>query len=94
MKPHKKKTGARRGNPIGQGMVYVSTQIPATADRDLRAQATAAGLSRCAYAGLLLVEGLKDPITVQHVRASGKVIYSIDHATNPTARDADDTATA
>jgi hypothetical protein len=43
---------------------------------------------------LLLVEGLKDPITVQHVRASGKVIYSIDHATNPTARDADDTATA
>jgi len=92
MKTHQKKTRARRGNPIGQGMVYVSTQIPATADRELRAQADAAGLSRCAYAGLLLAEGLKDPITVQHVRASGKVVYTIDPAANPTARAADQSA--
>lgn len=82
-------TKPRRGNPLGKGKAWVSTQIDQASSDELNAQAAAAGMTRSAYAGLLITDGLADPITLQHVRASGKVITYLDPPSNPTARAAD-----
>jgi hypothetical protein len=82
-----KRTAATR---YGKGKVQINATIPQDIDDELRRQAASAGVTRSAYASLLIIDGITDPVTITRQRLSGKVIaYPMQHPQNPTARAAE-----
>jgi hypothetical protein len=79
-----------RSNGPGNGKTWLSSSITVEADQELRRQAKAAGLTRSAYAGLLVTAGLSDPVSITRQRSSGTVIeYPGAAAHHPTPRAAE-----
>ncbi len=87
----------KKGHGVGKNSVSISTSIPLNVDAELRKLAIASELTRGGYARDAIIDAVKRG----HIRAvtrttieDRKIVDYSDHATNPTASAADDTATA
>ena len=92
----KRTTRRKSDQSAGKGRTRISTTISETADAELRRLAAASNLTRTAMARECIHDAVARGLTITtHKSHAGKVItYPLTHPENPTARAADDTATA